>query len=165
MMTPIGEKNTRVTQVTKGILNCQKMGQRVSHNHGYLAHCIMSGKKLKVTINQTQKKMRVSCNHHSKNFLIIKRSRNMREFWKIWKYALGSFNDETTKKYDNWICIIRTLVMMQLIITNCFIIAGNIRHWNDLEKDNKISVHFLQQCDLNRLSCSYRNELHHDKII
>ena len=89
----------------------------------------------------------------------------MREFWKIWKYALGSFNDETTKKYDNWICIIRTLVMMQLIITNCFIIAGNIRHWNDLEKDNKKSVHFLRQCDLNRLSCSYRNELHHDKII
>ena len=68
----------------------------------------------------------------------------MREFWKIWKYALGSFNDETTKKYDNWICIIRTLVMVQLIITNCFIIAGNIRHWNDLEKDNKISVHFLR---------------------
>ena len=25
----------------------------------------------------------------------------MREFWKIWKYALGSFNDEPTKKYDN----------------------------------------------------------------
>ena len=89
----------------------------------------------------------------------------MREFWKIWKYALGSFNDDTTKKYDNWICIIRTLVMVQLIITNCFIIAGNIRHWNDLEKYNKISVHFLQQCDLYRLSCSYRNELHHDKII
>ena len=89
----------------------------------------------------------------------------MSKFWKIWKYALGSFNDETTKKYDNWICIIRTLVMVQLIITNCFIIAGNIRHLNDLEKDNKISVHFLQQCDLNRLSCSYRNELNHDKII
>ena len=67
----------------------------------------------------------------------------------------------SAKKY----CIIRTLVMVQLIITNCFIVAGNIRHWNDLEKDNKISVHFLQQCDLNRLSCSYRNELHHDKII
>ena len=39
----------------------------------------------------------------------------MREFWKIWKYALGSFNDETTKKYDNWICIIRTLVMNLLL--------------------------------------------------
>ena len=27
--------------------------------------------------------------------------------------------------------IIRTLIFIQLIITNCFIIAGNIRHWND----------------------------------
>ena len=82
----------------------------------------------------------------------------MSEFWKIWKYALGSFNDETTKKYDNWICIIRTLVMVQLILTNCFIIAGNIRHWNDLEKDNKISVHFLSHDVSNRLLWPYRNE-------
>ena len=22
--------------------------------------------------------------------------------WKVWKYALGSFQDETTKKYDNY---------------------------------------------------------------
>jgi len=55
----------------------------------------------------------------------------MKEFWKIWKYALGSFNDETTKKYDNWICGIRTIIMIQLVVTNCFIVAGNIRHWND----------------------------------
>ena len=55
----------------------------------------------------------------------------MSEFWKIWKYALGSFNDETTKKYDNWICAIRTIIMIQLVVTNCFIVGGNIRHWND----------------------------------
>ena len=55
----------------------------------------------------------------------------MSKFWKIWKYALGSFNDETTKKYDNWICAIRTIIMIQLVVTNCFIVGGNIRHWND----------------------------------
>ena len=55
----------------------------------------------------------------------------MTKFWKIWKYALGSFQDETTKDYDNIICIIRSLIFLQLIITNSFIIAGNIRHWND----------------------------------
>jgi hypothetical protein len=53
------------------------------------------------------------------------------KFWKIWKYALGSFNDETTKRYDDIICIIRSFIFIQLVITNCFIIAGNIRHWND----------------------------------
>jgi len=55
----------------------------------------------------------------------------MTKFWKIWKYALGSFQDETTKDYDNIICIIRSLIFLQLIITNSFIIAGNVRHWND----------------------------------
>ena len=55
----------------------------------------------------------------------------MKELWKVWKYALGSFNDETTKKYDNWICAIRTIIMIQLVVTNCFIVGGNIRHWND----------------------------------
>ena len=55
----------------------------------------------------------------------------MKTFWKIWKYALGSFQDETTKQYDDIICIIRTFIFIQLVITNCFIVAGNIRHWND----------------------------------
>ena len=55
----------------------------------------------------------------------------MTEFWKIWKYALGSFQDETTKDYDNIICVIRTMIFLQLVITNSFIIAGNVRHWND----------------------------------
>ena len=62
------------------------------------------------------------------------------EFWRVWKYALGSFNDRTTKKYDNWIAIIRSLVMFQLIVTNCFIIGGNIRHWNDLDYNNSINT-------------------------
>ena len=55
----------------------------------------------------------------------------MTEFWKIWKYALGSFQDETTKDYDNIICVIRSMIFLQLVITNSFIIAGNVRHWND----------------------------------
>ena len=55
----------------------------------------------------------------------------MNKVWKIWKYALGSFNDATTKKYDDIICIIRSFIFVQLVITNCFIVAGNIRHWND----------------------------------
>ena len=55
----------------------------------------------------------------------------MTEFWKIWKYSLGSFQDETTKDYDNIICVIRSMIFLQLVITNSFIIAGNVRHWND----------------------------------
>ena len=62
------------------------------------------------------------------------------KLWRVWKYALGSFNDSTTKEYDNWIAIIRSLIMFQLIVTNCFIISGNIRHWNDLDYNNSINT-------------------------
>ena len=54
----------------------------------------------------------------------------MREFLRVWKYSIGSFNDDTTHKYDNAICIIRTVIMLQLVVTNCFIISGVIRHWD-----------------------------------
>ena len=55
----------------------------------------------------------------------------MTKILKVWKYALGSFHDDKTREYDNWVCFIRTMIMVQLVITNCFIVAGNIRHWND----------------------------------
>ena len=48
----------------------------------------------------------------------------------VWKYALGSFSDEKTKPYDNHIVIIRSIIFFSYLITNCFIIAGVIRHWN-----------------------------------
>jgi len=48
----------------------------------------------------------------------------------VWKYALGSFNDEATKPYDNYIIIIRSIIFFSYLITNCFIVAGVIRHWN-----------------------------------
>ena len=67
------------------------------------------------------------------------------EAWKIWKYALGSFQDETTKKYDDIICIIRTFIFVQLVVTNCFIIAGNIRHWNDNHGTESTSRRFIKR--------------------
>ena len=49
----------------------------------------------------------------------------------VWKYALGSFNDNTTHKYDDAICIIRTGILLSYLITNTVICAGVIRHWNN----------------------------------
>ena len=50
--------------------------------------------------------------------------------WKIWKYALGSFADEKTKDYDNYVVIVRSIIFVSYLVTNCFITAGVIRHWN-----------------------------------
>ena len=56
----------------------------------------------------------------------------MIEFWRTWKYALGSFSDTKTAKYDNAVCIVRSIIFVSYLVTNCFITAGVIRHWNDV---------------------------------
>ena len=55
----------------------------------------------------------------------------MKRLWRTWKYALGSFSDEKTKRYDNSIVFVRSFLFLTYLITNCFIVAGVIRHWNN----------------------------------
>ena len=56
----------------------------------------------------------------------------MRRYWRIWKYALGSFEDNKTAKYDNAVCLLRSFILISYLITNIFIVAGVMRHWNSL---------------------------------
>ena len=56
----------------------------------------------------------------------------MIKLWRIWKYSLGSFSDERTKRYDDHVAGIRTLIFISYLVTNIFIISGVIRHWNDV---------------------------------
>ena len=58
----------------------------------------------------------------------------MIRLWRIWKYALGSFSDEKTRRYDNHVVLVRTFIFISYLITNCFITAGVIRHWNPMSK-------------------------------
>ena len=53
---------------------------------------------------------------------------------RVWKYALGSFSDDRTKEYDNYVLLVRSVIFLTYLITNCFIISGVIRHWNANEK-------------------------------
>ena len=54
----------------------------------------------------------------------------MKEILRIWKYSLGSFSDSKTEKYDNWIALVRTVIFVSYMVTNSFIVAGVVRHWN-----------------------------------
>ena len=56
----------------------------------------------------------------------------MDKMWRIWKYALGSFSDEKTEPYDNYIVLVRSIIFVSYLVTNCFIISGVIRHWNNV---------------------------------
>ena len=54
------------------------------------------------------------------------------KIWEIWKYSLGSFSDDKTKPYDNYVAIIRSIIFVSLLTTNMFIVSGVIRHWDDV---------------------------------
>ena len=56
----------------------------------------------------------------------------MEEILRIWKYSLGSFSDDKTAPYDNYVAAIRTFIFVTYMITNIFIVSGVIRHWNNV---------------------------------
>lgn len=58
---------------------------------------------------------------------------NHGELWKVWKYALGSYSDDKTSPYDNYIAIIRTVIFVSYMVTNAFIITGVL---NSLQTSN-----------------------------
>ena len=47
--------------------------------------------------------------------------------WRVWAKSLGQKEGRSDKEADQ-VAIIRTLVMTQILITNFFIIAGNVKH-------------------------------------
>jgi len=54
----------------------------------------------------------------------------MKRLWQIWKYALGSFNDEETRPVEDAITIIRTVIVMTNLVCALFIMANVIHNWS-----------------------------------
>jgi len=67
----------------------------------------------------------------------------MIKVWRIWKYALGSFSDEKTEPYDNYVVLVRSIIFVSYLVTNCFITAGVIRHWGDSQETVTLSPHTI----------------------
>jgi len=51
------------------------------------------------------------------------------KWWHIWAKALGEKSGKTNDEADK-IAMVRTIIVVIYILTNCFIVAGVIRHWN-----------------------------------
>ena len=49
--------------------------------------------------------------------------------WRLWAKALGEKAGRDNREADA-VAIIRTIIVASYVITNIFIIAGVIRHWN-----------------------------------
>ncbi|WJZ48248.1 hypothetical protein [Synechococcus phage DSL-LC02] len=54
----------------------------------------------------------------------------MNKVWRLWCKALGQKASNDDREADN-IAYIRTVIFLTYLITNLFIIAGVMRHWND----------------------------------
>lgn len=61
--------------------------------------------------------------------------------WRWWAKALGEKPSSCDNESDK-IALIRTIIFLSYLLTNCFIIAGVIRHWND-ESTQEIHIETL----------------------
>lgn len=53
-----------------------------------------------------------------------------RMVWRWWAKALGQKAGKNDKEADQ-VAIVRTVIFITYLATNCFIVAGVIRHWNE----------------------------------
>ena len=50
--------------------------------------------------------------------------------WKLWSLALGEKAHKRDHLADK-VAVLRTVIFLTYLVTNIFIIAGVVRHWND----------------------------------
>jgi len=59
--------------------------------------------------------------------------------WRWWAKALGEKASKCDRESDK-IAYIRTFIFLTYLITNAFIVAGVIRHWNDNQHEVSGSI-------------------------
>lgn len=59
----------------------------------------------------------------------------IRTTWRLWAKALGEKAHKKDHVADK-VAILRTFIFTTYLVTNCFIVAGVIRHWNDEQTIN-----------------------------
>ena len=62
------------------------------------------------------------------NTVLTRLSTKAKQVWRLWAKALGEKSGATDQEADRVACI-RTVVLLTYVVTNCFIVAGVIRHW------------------------------------
>jgi hypothetical protein len=53
----------------------------------------------------------------------------IKQIWRLWAKALGEKIGNSDQEADCVACI-RTIIVLSYIITNCVIVAGVVKHWN-----------------------------------
>ena len=64
----------------------------------------------------------------------------LRMIWRWWAKALGQKASKKDHEADK-VAVIRTFIFTTYLITNCFIVAGVMRHWNDREIKVEVEIY------------------------
>ena len=64
----------------------------------------------------------------------------MKHLWHLWALALGEKAHKKDQVADK-VAIIRSFIFTTYLITNAFIVAGVIRHWNDREINVQVEIY------------------------
>jgi hypothetical protein len=68
----------------------------------------------------------------------------LKQIWHLWALALGEKAHKKDQVADK-VAVVRTVIFVTYFVTNAFIIAGVIRHWND--KEIKVQVEIYENQD------------------
>ena len=60
---------------------------------------------------------------------------NLNTYWRLWAKALGQKASKKDSEADQ-VAVFRTVIFITYLVTNCFIVAGVIRHWNENQPIN-----------------------------
>lgn len=66
-----------------------------------------------------------------------KKKKKTKNLWRWWAKAIGEKASKCDRESDR-IAVIRTVIFLTYLITNAFIIAGVVRHWNDIYYNQNI---------------------------
>ena len=69
----------------------------------------------------------------------------MIKLWRLWAKSLGAKASSCSKEADR-VAIVRTIIFLSYFVTNSFIIANAIRHWNS---NNVPVIQVSPNCVLN----------------
>lgn len=65
---------------------------------------------------------------------------NLEHLWRLWAKSLGE-KAHQKKELADQVAVIRTIIFATYLVTNCFIVAGVIRHWNDKELKVEVEIY------------------------
>jgi hypothetical protein len=64
----------------------------------------------------------------------------MKHLWHLWALALGEKAHKKDQVADK-VAVVRTIIFTTYLITNCFIVAGVIRHWNSRQINVQVEIY------------------------